>query len=94
MSKTSRTQKIVNEMVAASDQAALIIEACENLHHLKKQEALDVLAGCVVRYLMGDGVTREEEQAKRLVDFIDHLVDYSEAVLNINLFDDEDLFTD
>lgn len=92
MSKASRTEKIAKEMVAASENAALIIEACENLHHLKKEESLDVLAGCVVRYLMGDGVTREEEQAKRMVDFIDHLVDYSEAVLGINLYDDEDVF--
>ena len=77
-------------MVEASQEAALIIEGCENKHHLTREEALDVLSGCVVSYIMGDGQTDSNNMARRFEYFFDHLQEYIENVVGIKFYQDED----
>lgn len=91
MSKQSRYEAIAKAMLDASQEAALVVEACENAHQLSKSEALDVLSGAVVTYLMADGVTRDrEEQRVYLNSFIDHLVEYADCTLDLGLDYGED----
>lgn len=92
MSKEKRIDATAKAMCEASIEAALVVEGCENKHHLKKAEALDVLSGCVVHYLIGDGATDKDDQAKVLMGFVDHLCDYAENVLGIKLFDDDGIY--
>lgn len=87
MSKTSRTNKTAQAMIEAGQNASIIIEACENTHHLNKAEALDVLCGCVVNFLTRDGELAEEKVRKRFYDFADQLVEFVHDTLGINLYD-------
>lgn len=90
MSKNSRTEAIAKAMIETSQSAATMIEACENEHQLTQNEAYDVLAGAVISYLLKDGEDNNNVRAYRLLKFIDHLADYAEAVLGINLECDDD----
>lgn len=88
MRKTSRTNKTAQAMIEAGQSASIIIEACENKHHLNKAEALDVLCGCVVNFLTRDGELEEEKVRKRFYDFADQLVGFVNDTLGIDLSDD------
>lgn len=90
MSKASRNLATAAAMVDASQEAALVIEACEKKHYLTREEALDVLSGAVVHYICADGQTNKRNLTKKMEGFIDHLADYAECVLDIKLFRDED----
>lgn len=90
MSKVSRKEVTAQAMVEASQEAALVIEACENKHHLTKEEALDVLSGTVVHYINADGQTDNTNLTLKMQEFIEHLADYAECVLGIKLYQDED----
>lgn len=90
MSKVSRNEKTAQAMFEASQDAALVIEACENKHHLTKVEALDVLAGAVVHYIVSDGYTDRTNEKMKLEEFVQQLIGYVDDVLGIKLYQDED----
>lgn len=90
MSKASRNEKTAQAMFEASQDAALVVEACENKHHLTKEEALDVLAGAVVHYIVADGYTERTNVKMKLEEFVQQLADYVDDVLGIKLYQDED----
>lgn len=87
MSKITRSQAAADAMIEASQEAATIIEACENKHQLKRQEALDVLNGCVVNYLMKDGETDLARIRKRLDEFVSSLGDFLTDIYGSDLWD-------
>lgn len=90
MSKASRNEKTSQAMFEASQDAALVVEACENKHHLTKEEALDVLSGAVVHYIVADGYTERTNLKLKMEEFIEHLADYIDCVLGIKVYQDED----
>lgn len=85
MSKVSRSEATAQAMFKASCEAAAIIEACENKHQLKHQEALDVLNGCVVNCLMKDGETDLDRIRKRLGEFLSSLDDFLTDIYGVEL---------
>lgn len=88
MSRTSRTNNTALAMINAGQNASIIIEACENKYHLKKEEALDVLCGCVTNFLTRDGELEEKKVRKRFYDFADQLVGFVNDTLGIDLSED------
>lgn len=76
MSRQSRAQAAAKAMVEASQDAAIIIEACENKHRLNKNEATDVLCGCIMSFLTRDGEVDKKTVTKRVLELGDQLVDY------------------
>lgn len=87
MSKVSRSDATAQAMCKASQEAAARIEACELRHQLKHQEALDVLNGCVVNYLMKDGETDLERIRKRLDEFLSSLSDFLTDIYGFELWE-------
>lgn len=76
MSKQSRCEAAAQAMTEAGQDAAILIEACENKHRLTQAEAYDVLSCCVCSFLARDGENDPETMKKRLYDFGDHLAEY------------------
>lgn len=91
MSKTKRAEATAQAMIEASQEAATVIEACENKHQLKKQEALDVLNGCVVNYLMKDGETDLKRIRKRLDEFVSSLGDFLTDIYGSDLWETDEV---
>lgn len=91
MSKVSRIEATGQAMCKASQEAATIIEACENKHQLKYKEALDVLNGCVVNYLMKDGETNPERIRKRLERFVSSLSDFVSDIYGRELWESNEV---
>ena len=91
MSKVSRNEATAQAMIEASQEAATIIDACEHRHQLKHQEALDVLNGCVVNYLMKDGETDPEMIRMRLDDFLSSLGDFLTDIYGVELWESDEV---
>ena len=83
MSKQSRNEAAAKAMVEAGQDAAILIEACENKHRLTHGEALDVLCCCVWSFLTRDGENDENTLGSRLLSFCDHLVEYANDVFGV-----------
>lgn len=89
MSKLSRSETAAKAMTEAGQDAAILIEACENKHRLTQAEAYDVLCCCICSYLSRDGESDPETMKKRLCDFGDHLTDYMSDVFGVKWEDDD-----
>lgn len=89
MSKASRSESAAKAMTEAGQDAAILIEACENKHRLTQAEAYDVLCCCVCSYLARDGENEPETMKKRLYDFGDHLAEYVSDVFGVKWEDDD-----
>ena len=83
MSKQSRNEAAAKAMVEAGQDAAILIEACENKHRLTHEEALDVLCCCVYSFLTRDGETDADTLGSRLLSFADHLAEYASDVFGV-----------
>lgn len=83
MSKAKRSEAAAKAMTEAGQDAAIMIEACENKHRLTQAEAYDVLCCCVCSYLSRDGENDPETMKKRLYEFGDHLSDYVTDVFGV-----------
>lgn len=89
MSRQSRAEATAKEMIDAGMDAALLIEACENKHRLTKNEANDVLCGCVINFLTRDGETDKKTVRKRVLELGDHLVDFIRDTLGYDITSDD-----
>lgn len=90
MSKQSRANLAARAMEDAAMNASILIEACENRHHLKHQEALDVLCNCVCKFLLRDGNLEPKTIRSRFYEFANQLGDMVEDVFGVDLSDNGD----
>ena len=88
MSKSSRSESAAKAMTEAGQDAAILIEACENKHRLTRGEVLDVLCCCVCSFLARDGENDPQTMKKRLIEFGEQLTDYVTDVFGVNWDDD------
>ena len=89
MSRQSRAEAAAKAMIEASQDAAIIIEACENKHRLNKSEANDVLCGCVMNFLTRDGEADKKTVTKRVLELGDQLVDYVRDAFGFDITEDD-----
>ena len=89
MSKRSRAEATAKAMNEAGQDAAIMIEACENRHRLTGGEANDVLCGCIMNFLTRDGETDKKTVTKRVLDLGDHLVDFIRDVYGFDITEDD-----
>lgn len=88
MSKSSRSESAAKAMTEAGQDAAILIEACENKHRLTSAEAMDVLCCCVCSFLARDGENDPQTMKKRLIKFGEHLTDYMTDVFGVKWEED------
>lgn len=88
MSKSSRSETAAKAMTEAGQDAAILIEACENKHRLTSAEAMDVLCCCVGSFLARDGENDPQTMKKRLIAFGEQLTDYMTDVFGVKWEDD------
>ena len=88
MSISSRSETAAKAMTEAGQDAAILIEACENKHSLTSAEAMDVLCCCVASFLTRDGENDPLTMKKRLIKFGEHLTDYMTDVFGVKWEDD------
>ena len=90
MSKSSRSESAAKAMTEAGQDAAILIEACENKHRLTHGETLDVLCCCVCSFLTRDGEVDAKTLRSRLQSFGDHLADYASDVFGVKWVPEDD----
>ena len=90
MSKQSRNEAAAKAMTETGQDAAILIEACENKYRLTHGEVLDVLCCCVCQFLARDGENDAKTMRSRLQSFGDHLADYASDVFGVKWVPEDD----